>query len=208
MYSIMIPHKAWAAGDTLTALVKFSPLLQYPISDACIDGLRKDAQRCPLCPEPGGPHYFTHCVCCSDVASQRPVRLHVVTTSNYDCAADWRGAAAPTESASGNANMLGTAGGGSRSTTKPGICRPSSPVWNSHTRPQRRYLGESLECPARSHYVGGLANHPLKCLAPICRPRTRICQTFTMVACGPRYCRVHLLRIKERACVSSTGRTR
>ncbi|KAG7098441.1 hypothetical protein E1B28_000392 [Marasmius oreades] len=28
MYSIMIPHKAWAAGDTLTALVKFSPLLK------------------------------------------------------------------------------------------------------------------------------------------------------------------------------------
>ncbi|KAK0462608.1 uncharacterized protein EV420DRAFT_1628125 [Desarmillaria tabescens] len=26
MYSIMIPHKAWAAGDILTALVKFSPL--------------------------------------------------------------------------------------------------------------------------------------------------------------------------------------
>lgn len=26
MYSIMIPHKAWAAGDQLTALVKFSPL--------------------------------------------------------------------------------------------------------------------------------------------------------------------------------------
>jgi len=26
MYSIMIPHKAWAAGDTLTALTKFSPL--------------------------------------------------------------------------------------------------------------------------------------------------------------------------------------
>jgi hypothetical protein len=26
MYSIMIPHKAWAAGDTLTAVVKFSPL--------------------------------------------------------------------------------------------------------------------------------------------------------------------------------------
>ncbi|KAL0575550.1 hypothetical protein V5O48_006424 [Marasmius crinis-equi] len=28
MYSIMMPHKAWAAGDTLTALVKFSPLLK------------------------------------------------------------------------------------------------------------------------------------------------------------------------------------
>ncbi|EEB94308.1 hypothetical protein MPER_06894, partial [Moniliophthora perniciosa FA553] len=28
MYSIMIPHKAWAAGDTLTALVKLSPLLK------------------------------------------------------------------------------------------------------------------------------------------------------------------------------------
>ncbi|KAK7053187.1 hypothetical protein VNI00_003806 [Paramarasmius palmivorus] len=28
MYSIMIPHKAWAAGDNLTALVKFSPLLK------------------------------------------------------------------------------------------------------------------------------------------------------------------------------------
>lgn len=26
MYSIMIPHKAWAAGDKLTALVKFSPI--------------------------------------------------------------------------------------------------------------------------------------------------------------------------------------
>ncbi|KAF8329292.1 hypothetical protein F5887DRAFT_896713 [Amanita rubescens] len=26
MYSIMLPHKAWAAGDTLAALVKFSPL--------------------------------------------------------------------------------------------------------------------------------------------------------------------------------------
>ena len=26
MYSIMIPHKAWAAGDQLTAIVKFSPL--------------------------------------------------------------------------------------------------------------------------------------------------------------------------------------
>lgn len=26
MYSIMIPHKAWAVGDTLTALVKFSPI--------------------------------------------------------------------------------------------------------------------------------------------------------------------------------------
>jgi arrestin-related trafficking adapter 4/5/7 len=26
MYSIMVPHKAWAAGDTLTAVVKFSPL--------------------------------------------------------------------------------------------------------------------------------------------------------------------------------------
>ncbi|KAH9176791.1 hypothetical protein EDB89DRAFT_1903057 [Lactarius sanguifluus] len=26
MYSIMIPHKAWAAGDNLTAVVKFSPL--------------------------------------------------------------------------------------------------------------------------------------------------------------------------------------
>ncbi|KAG5643382.1 hypothetical protein DXG03_000996 [Asterophora parasitica] len=26
MYSIMMPHKAWAAGDKLTALVKFSPL--------------------------------------------------------------------------------------------------------------------------------------------------------------------------------------
>lgn len=26
MYSIMLPHKAWAAGDTLVALVKFSPL--------------------------------------------------------------------------------------------------------------------------------------------------------------------------------------
>ena len=26
MYSIMIPHKAWAAGDTLTAVVKFAPL--------------------------------------------------------------------------------------------------------------------------------------------------------------------------------------
>ncbi|ESK82922.1 arrestin domain-containing protein [Moniliophthora roreri MCA 2997] len=28
MYSLMIPHKAWAAGDTITALVKFSPLLK------------------------------------------------------------------------------------------------------------------------------------------------------------------------------------
>ncbi|KAJ6521914.1 hypothetical protein DFH09DRAFT_997332 [Mycena vulgaris] len=28
MYSIMIPHKAWAATDTLTALVKFSPLVK------------------------------------------------------------------------------------------------------------------------------------------------------------------------------------
>ncbi|KAJ4483839.1 hypothetical protein J3R30DRAFT_1840898 [Lentinula aciculospora] len=28
MYSIMIPHKAWACGDTVTALVKFSPLLK------------------------------------------------------------------------------------------------------------------------------------------------------------------------------------
>ncbi|KIK69112.1 hypothetical protein GYMLUDRAFT_35168 [Collybiopsis luxurians FD-317 M1] len=28
MYSIMIPHKAWACGDTLTALVKFSPLVK------------------------------------------------------------------------------------------------------------------------------------------------------------------------------------
>jgi arrestin-related trafficking adapter 4/5/7 len=28
MYSIMIPHKAWACGDTLTAIVKFSPLLK------------------------------------------------------------------------------------------------------------------------------------------------------------------------------------
>ncbi|KAF5357414.1 hypothetical protein D9758_005859 [Tetrapyrgos nigripes] len=28
MYSIMVPHKAWAAGDTITALVKFSPLLK------------------------------------------------------------------------------------------------------------------------------------------------------------------------------------
>lgn len=26
MYAIMVPHKAWAAGDTLCALVKFSPL--------------------------------------------------------------------------------------------------------------------------------------------------------------------------------------
>ncbi|KAI5889271.1 uncharacterized protein SCHCODRAFT_02364181 [Schizophyllum commune H4-8] len=26
MYSILVPHKAWAAGDNLTALVKFSPL--------------------------------------------------------------------------------------------------------------------------------------------------------------------------------------
>jgi len=26
MYSIMGPHKAWAVGDTLTALVKFSPI--------------------------------------------------------------------------------------------------------------------------------------------------------------------------------------
>lgn len=26
MYSIMLPHKAWAAGDTLAALIKFSPL--------------------------------------------------------------------------------------------------------------------------------------------------------------------------------------
>lgn len=26
MYSIMVPHKAWAAGDNLTAVVKFSPL--------------------------------------------------------------------------------------------------------------------------------------------------------------------------------------
>lgn len=26
MYSIMIPHKAWAAGDTLTAVVKFQPI--------------------------------------------------------------------------------------------------------------------------------------------------------------------------------------
>lgn len=26
MYSVMIPHKAWAIGDTLTALAKFSPL--------------------------------------------------------------------------------------------------------------------------------------------------------------------------------------
>ncbi|KAF8199765.1 hypothetical protein K438DRAFT_1933120 [Mycena galopus ATCC 62051] len=28
MYSIMIPHKAWAASDTVTALVKFSPLIK------------------------------------------------------------------------------------------------------------------------------------------------------------------------------------
>ncbi|KAJ7723522.1 hypothetical protein B0H16DRAFT_1598335 [Mycena metata] len=28
MYSIMIPHKAWAASDTLTAAVKFSPLVK------------------------------------------------------------------------------------------------------------------------------------------------------------------------------------
>ncbi|KAG6817496.1 hypothetical protein H0H87_008121 [Tephrocybe sp. NHM501043] len=28
MYSIMVPHKAWAAGDKLTALVKFSPLVK------------------------------------------------------------------------------------------------------------------------------------------------------------------------------------
>ncbi|KAG6874509.1 hypothetical protein C0995_010419 [Termitomyces sp. Mi166 len=28
MYSIMLPHKAWAAGDKLTALVKFSPLVK------------------------------------------------------------------------------------------------------------------------------------------------------------------------------------
>lgn len=26
MYSIMVPHKAWAAGDTLTAVMKFCPL--------------------------------------------------------------------------------------------------------------------------------------------------------------------------------------
>lgn len=28
MYSVMIPHKAWAAGDTLTAVVKFSPIVK------------------------------------------------------------------------------------------------------------------------------------------------------------------------------------
>ncbi|EEB99614.1 hypothetical protein MPER_00675 [Moniliophthora perniciosa FA553] len=28
MYIFMIPHKAWAAGDTITTLVKFSPLLK------------------------------------------------------------------------------------------------------------------------------------------------------------------------------------
>ena len=28
MYSIMIPHKAWAAGDRVTAVVKFSPLVK------------------------------------------------------------------------------------------------------------------------------------------------------------------------------------
>ncbi|RDB16697.1 Arrestin domain-containing protein C31A2.12 [Hypsizygus marmoreus] len=28
MYSIMLPHKAWAAGDKITALVKFSPLVK------------------------------------------------------------------------------------------------------------------------------------------------------------------------------------
>ncbi|PFH53703.1 hypothetical protein AMATHDRAFT_938 [Amanita thiersii Skay4041] len=28
MYSIMVPHKAWAAGDTLLTLVKFSPLVK------------------------------------------------------------------------------------------------------------------------------------------------------------------------------------
>ena len=28
MYSIMVPHKAWAAGDDLTAVVKFSPLVK------------------------------------------------------------------------------------------------------------------------------------------------------------------------------------
>ncbi|THH28381.1 hypothetical protein EUX98_g5798 [Antrodiella citrinella] len=28
MYSIMIPHKAWAAGDRVTAVVKFSPLIK------------------------------------------------------------------------------------------------------------------------------------------------------------------------------------
>ncbi|KAF8639580.1 hypothetical protein AX17_001482 [Amanita inopinata Kibby_2008] len=28
MYSIMLPHKAWAAGDSLTAVVKFSPLVK------------------------------------------------------------------------------------------------------------------------------------------------------------------------------------
>ncbi|KAG6919362.1 hypothetical protein DXG01_006911 [Tephrocybe rancida] len=28
MYSIMVPHKAWAAGDKLTALVKFAPLVK------------------------------------------------------------------------------------------------------------------------------------------------------------------------------------
>ncbi|KAF7305976.1 Arrestin-C domain-containing protein [Mycena chlorophos] len=28
MYSVMLPHKAWAATDTLTALVKFSPLVK------------------------------------------------------------------------------------------------------------------------------------------------------------------------------------
>ncbi|KIY61721.1 hypothetical protein CYLTODRAFT_427384 [Cylindrobasidium torrendii FP15055 ss-10] len=28
MYSIMVPHKAWAAGDSVTALVKFSPLVK------------------------------------------------------------------------------------------------------------------------------------------------------------------------------------
>ncbi|KAF8482187.1 hypothetical protein F5888DRAFT_1589119, partial [Russula emetica] len=26
MYSIMVPHKAWAAGDDLTAAIKLSPL--------------------------------------------------------------------------------------------------------------------------------------------------------------------------------------
>jgi len=26
MYAIMLPHKAWAAGDTLAAVFKFNPL--------------------------------------------------------------------------------------------------------------------------------------------------------------------------------------
>ena len=123
MYAIMLPHKAWAAGDTLTAIVKVSPLAKgvyVKAIDSAIVETTKIITR-------GGNREYTR----------------VVASARHEMIVDHKAV----DVASPNSAASNTSPSGTLATGSPRTSRPASPHFGSSSsnNPPQQQEEEDLE---------------------------------------------------------------